>query len=64
MRIRRAAGSRSPVVIHDLALAELCEEVLVVRDNNELEVAVPLTRVDDPEKVGNIESGCGLDKGS
>jgi hypothetical protein len=58
------SGSCSPVVIHDLALAKFCEEVLVVRNDDELEVAIPLTRVDDSEKVGNIESGSGLEKGS
>jgi hypothetical protein len=37
-----------PIMIHDFTLPKLGQEVLVVSDDDELEVAVSLSSVDNP----------------
>ncbi len=44
---RRVVGMGLPVVLHDVTLPEFCQEVLVMRDDYELEVGDISALVDD-----------------
>ena len=47
-------SGHSPVVLHDIALPKFTQEVLIVRDDNELEVGASLAFVDDAEQVVSV----------
>ena len=50
-------SGHSPVVLHDIALPKFTQEVLIVRDDNELEVGASLAFVDNTEASDVSVSG-------
>lgn len=46
-KLKGDKGANSPVILHNLAVAQLPKEILIVGDNDELEVGVILPLVDD-----------------
>jgi hypothetical protein len=45
--LTEAPAHNSPIIFHDITLAELPKEILVMRNDDELEVSMVLSFVDD-----------------
>jgi hypothetical protein len=52
-----AGSSYAPIVFHDITLAQLTQEVLVMGDNDKLEVRMVLALVDDADTENLSQRG-------